>query len=135
MSIPSVVLVEAARGAADTAYCPYSNYPVGAALLDAAGRIHTGCNVENAVHGLAICAERAALFAAVGRGVREFAALAVAGGADRPAYPCGACRQVLAEFAPPSLPVFIARLDGGGIVETTLGELLPLAFSLKGNAP
>jgi len=124
------LLIQTARDAAANAYCPYSRYPVGAAVLTMDGQIYSGCNVENISYGLSMCAERTALFKAVGDGCRTFAALAVAGGDKRPASPCGACRQVLAELCPPTLPVFITRLKkGGGVTSTTLGELLPLSFS------
>lgn len=123
------LLVKTARQAAANAYCPYSDYPVGAALLTIDGQIYTGCNVENISYGLSNCAERTALFKAVSAGCREFAALAVAGGTKNPAPPCGACRQVLAELCPPDMPVFIARLKGGKTQVSTVGELLPLAFS------
>jgi len=124
------LLVQAARDAAAAAYCPYSHYPVGAAVLTLDGQIYTGCNVENISYGLSLCAERTAVFKAVSSGAREFAALAVVGGDKRPSSPCGACRQVLAELCPPTMPVFIARLKKSGKpIATTLGELLPLSFS------
>ncbi len=122
-------LVNAARAAADNAYCPYSHYPVGAAVLTLDGQVYTGCNVENVSYGLGACAERTALFKAVSAGCRDFAALAVAGGDKKPAAPCGACRQVLAEFCVPGLPVVVARLTGGKVTVTTLGELLPMGFA------
>ena len=118
-----------AREASESAYCPYSKFRVGAALLGEDGEVYTGCNVENASYGLSICAERAAVFNAVGSGCRKFIALALAGGKKQPATPCGACRQVLAEFCPPEMPVFYADLKDGEISETTVGELLPLAFA------
>lgn len=124
-------LVKAARAAAAAAYCPYSAYPVGAALLAADGRVFTGCNVENVSYGLTNCAERTALFKAVSEGCRAFAALAVAGGTERAAAPCGACRQVLAEFCAPDMPVFFARLNGGRVTASTVGGLLPHAFTEK----
>ncbi len=123
------LLVKAARDAAAHAHCPYSGYAVGAALLTDDGQIYTGCNVENVSYGLSNCAERTALFKAVSAGCRTFAAIAVAGGTNKAATPCGACRQVLAEFCPPEMPVFIARLKGGKVRTITLGELLPLAFA------
>jgi cytidine deaminase len=124
------LLVQAARDAAERAYCPYSHYPVGAAALTLDGQIYTGCNVENISYGLSMCAERTALFKAVSGGCRAFAALAVAGGDKRPAAPCGACRQVLAELCPPETPLFIARLTKGGrVTATILGELLPMSFA------
>ena len=123
-------LVKAAREAAANAYCPYSKYPVGAAVLTLDGQIYTGCNVENVSYGLGNCAERTALFKAVSAGCREFAALAVAGGVQRAAAPCGTCRQVLAEFCAPDMPVFIARLKGGSVTTAAVGGLLPLAFKI-----
>ena len=122
-------LIAAAREAAARAYCPYSNYPVGAALLTRDGRIVTGCNIENVSFGLTLCAERSALVKAVSEGLCGFAALAVAGGEQTAAAPCGACRQVLAEFCAPEMPVFYARLTGGRFVATTVGALLPQAFT------
>ena len=120
------VLLSAARAAATRAYCPYSRFAVGAALLADDGRIFTGANVENASYGLTICAERAALFAAVNAGVRRFRALAVV--ARTPATPCGACRQVLAEFCDSRLPVFCGTRTGTRAKRFTLGALLPQAF-------
>ncbi len=132
-TIPKAVqdlLVQAARDAAAQAYCPYSQYPVGAAVLTLDGQVYTGCNVENISYGLSLCAERVALVKAVSAGSRVFAALAVAGGDKRAAAPCGACRQVLAELCPPETPVFIARLKRGGkVTASTLGALLPLSFA------
>ena len=121
-------LIQAARKAAKDAYCPYSGYAVGAALLTKHGEILTGCNVENVSYGLTICAERVAVFRAVALGCREFTALALAGGKERAATPCGACRQVLAEFCAPEMQVYYADLVDGPVMTTTLGELLPLAF-------
>lgn len=135
-------LLAAARVAATRAYCPYSRFAVGAALLADDGRIFTGANVENASYGLTLCAERVALVSAVHAGVRAFRALAVAAGRREPAMPCGACRQVLAEFCPDAMPVFCTALHNGAPTRrTTLGRLLPAAFRLhppastrKGNA-
>ncbi|MCL1919506.1 MAG: cytidine deaminase [Kiritimatiellaeota bacterium] len=124
-------LVRAAREAAKQAYCPYSDYPVGAAVLTGDGRVYAGCNVENASYGLTVCAERVAICKAVSDGHRTITALAVAGGnGNAPATPCGACRQVLAEFAAPETPVYIAPLKRGRITATTLGALLPGSFSI-----
>ncbi|MBQ7667381.1 MAG: cytidine deaminase [Kiritimatiellae bacterium] len=124
-----------ARAAAARAHAPYSGFRVGAALLDADGAVHTGCNVENASYGLSNCAERTALFKAVSEGRRRFCAIAIAGGtASAPAFPCGACRQALAEFCGPETPVAVFPLepDGGKPVVRTLGEYLPFSFSLGG---
>jgi cytidine deaminase len=119
-------LAAAATRARGRAYAPYSSFAVGAALLSEDGRIFAGCNVENASLGLTICAERSAVCAAVAAGRRRFRALALVGGTRRPAAPCGACRQVLAEFAP-DLPIRMTSADG--VVETTrLGLLLPAHF-------
>ena len=129
---PADTLIRAAREAARNAHCPYSAYPVGAAALTADGQVYTGCNVENASYGLTMCAERVALFKAASDGHRTIAALAVAGGtARKPASPCGACRQVLAEFAAPETPVHIAPLKKGDrTATTTLGALLPDSFKM-----
>ncbi len=125
------MLQQAAR-AARKAYSPYSRFRVGAALRAADGTIYTGCNVENASYGLTVCAERTAFHKAVSAGARRFSALAVvADGAAQP-YPCGACRQVMAEFCGPDLPIYTAPLRRLGRYEThTLGELLPRAFRLE----
>ena len=121
-------LMLSAREASESAYCPYSKYPVGAALLGVDGEIYTGCNVENVSYGLSMCAERTAVFNAVSSGCRRFIAMALAGGRNKAATPCGACRQVLAEFCDEKMPVFYANLKDGEVTETTVGELLPQAF-------
>lgn len=127
-----VALLAAARAAMVHAYAPYSRYRVGAAVLDEAGRIWRGANVENASYGLTLCAERAAVCAAVAGGARRVYAVAVAVEAGPPPYPCGACRQVLAEFAPAATPVWIAA--GRRVRCVELGRLLPCAFSLSPSA-
>jgi len=109
------------------AYAPYSRFQVGAALRTASGAVFTGCNVENASFGLTICAERAAVTAAVAAGECRFEALAIATGAAPPAGPCGACRQVLAEFAP-DLPILLVN-DRGAVERVRLAKLLPRQFS------
>lgn len=118
-------LVAAATEVRNRAHAPYSGYRVGAALLTADGRIFVGCNVENASYGLSVCAERHAVAAAVAAGCRDFAGIAVVTRSDPPAAPCGACRQVLAEFG--DFPVILAGLDGD-LQTTTARGLLPLAF-------
>ncbi len=118
-------LIAAARKAQAQAYAPYSNFRVGAALESTDGTIFLGCNVENASYGLTICAERAAVCAAISAGARAFRRAVVASEVDPPAAPCGACRQVLAEFGL-DLPI-----DGVGrtqAVRWRLSELLPNAF-------
>lgn len=120
-------LIEAALNARSNAYAPYSVYRVGAALLAEDGSVHVGCNVENASSGLAVCAERNAIAAMVVSGHKSVRAMAVAtkdGGT-----PCGACRQVMAEFATgEEMPVVLVSEDGS-VRETTLGALLPQAFT------
>ncbi len=133
-NVRGAALVAAARAALTRAYAPYSEYRVGAALLTASGEIVAGCNVENASYGLSICAERAALFAARARGLVDpktapLAAIAVAAEAGPVPWPCGACRQVIAEFAGADTVVLVAARDG--ILDATLGELLPHAFRLE----
>jgi cytidine deaminase len=119
-------LVAAARTARERAYAPYSRFLVGAALLDDRGELHMGGNVENASYGLTVCAERSAVFAAVARGARRFVALAVVTDLSPPATPCGACRQVLREFAP-SLVIVTANPSGERVM-TDLLRLLPDSF-------
>ncbi len=121
-------LIAAARAVAANAYAPYSHFTVGAALLGRDGKIYTGCNVENASYGLTVCAERNALFRAVAEGCRAFDALVIA--APRAVTPCGACRQVLAEFCDVSLPIVLVVLEGDEVRETTLGQLFPDGFTL-----
>ena len=119
-------LIRAANRVRVNAYAPYSNYPVGAALLTSSGKTFTGVNVENAAYPSTMCAERSAVFSAVASGEREFAAIAVA--TDNGGMPCGACRQVLAEFGL-NIKVLIVDGEENVVQETTVGELLPGAFS------
>ena len=119
-------LYAAARAAAAGAYVPYSGFAVGAALRTASDAVITGVNIENASYGLTCCAERTAMFAAVAAGEREFTAIAVHGDAAS-VPPCGACRQVLAEFAPGLVVVY--RQDGAPVA-AELDELLPARFQL-----
>ena len=120
-------LLRAAARAREYAYAPYSHYPVGAAVL-ANGRIYAACNVENGSFPLCVCAERNAVGIAVASGARRIDAVAVVGGTSRPSSPCGGWRQVLAECCDPSVPVVYA-VPGGRPISTTLGALLPDAFS------
>lgn len=119
-------LIAAARAARQRAYAPYSQFHVGAAVLDERGRVHVGCNVENASFGLTVCAERNAVAAAISAGAARVRAVAVF--ADEAASPCGACRQVLAEFGAPGTDVFIASPQVTGHDGMTLHELLPMQF-------
>ena len=118
-------LVAAARAVQRRAYAPYSKFHVGCALEADDGKVYTGCNVENASYGLTICAERAAVCAAVSAGAQRFRRAVVVSDVDPPAAPCGACRQVLAEFGPE------LQIDGVGptrSVSWTVAQLLPASF-------
>jgi cytidine deaminase len=120
-------LLDAARKARASAHAPYSGFAVGAAVLDEQGRIHAGCNVENAAYPQGLCAEGLALGAMVLAGGRRAAALLVLGEGPSPVTPCGGCRQKLREFAAPDTPVLVA--DPNGVTARfTLGQLLPHGF-------
>lgn len=121
-------LLEEAEGAKAKAYAPYSGFCVGAALLTKSNRIFTGCNVENASYGLTVCAERVALFNAISAGEREFLALAVIGDGDDFCRPCGACRQVIAEFGDD--PAVIMANNQKEYEIKPISELLPQVFHL-----
>lgn len=124
-------LMESAARAREFSYSPYSHYCVGAALLTADGRIFTGCNVENAGFSATNCAERTAIFKAVSEGIRDFSAIAVVGGRQGEVSPfcapCGVCRQVLAEFCSPDMPVILGTPEDFKVY--TLGEILPFSFT------
>lgn len=119
-------LIQMAQEVRTKAYVPYSHYQVGAALLGKSGRVYLGCNVENASFGLTMCAERNALGAAIAAGEQEFVRLAVVGSEEIPAYPCGACRQVLAQFAP---DLDVICVCGDKIERHPLHKLLPYSFN------
>jgi cytidine deaminase len=121
--LPEELIARAAL-AQESAYAPYSNYRVGAALLTGSGRMYLAANVENAVYPLTMCAERVAVFKAISEGEMEFEALAVV--TSNGGSPCGACRQVLREFAP-NLPIYIADAEGN-CRETSVADLLPDSF-------
>lgn len=121
-------LLEAARAAYQNAYVPYSRFPVGAAVLTPDGAVFTGCNVENASYGLTVCAERIAVFNAVAAGHHRIAAIAVAAANIDAVTPCGACRQVLNEFAPPTADLVVILEQDKRPSMVPLGELLPRAF-------
>ncbi len=121
-------LIHQAQAAYQQAYVPYSHYPVGAAVLFSSGKIYSGCNVENASYGLTVCAERNAIFQAVAQGERELKGIAIAVPTDEFPSPCGACRQVIREFAV-DCPVILIN-GQGGIRVTRLKTLLPDAFGM-----
>jgi cytidine deaminase len=119
-------LIAAALAVRENAHARFSNFKVGAAVEDASGRIHTGCNVENATYGLTVCAERVAIFKAISEGAREFSRVAVVADTERLTPPCGACRQILWEFCG-DIEVVLANLNGKA--ETMqLGDLFPRPF-------
>lgn len=120
-------LTTAATAVRQRAHAPYSGFAVGAALVDEQGRIHAGCNVENAAYPQGLCAEAVALGALVAAGGRAISAVALVAGQGRPATPCGGCRQKLREFAADSVPVHCRSVDGVTL-DTTMGALLPLSF-------
>lgn len=123
-------LLQAAVEARKAAYIPYSQFGVGAALQDATGHVHYGCNVENAAYGPTNCAERTALFRAIADGCapRSFTALAVVGDTEDPIAPCGVCRQVILELCAPDMPVILGNMKGDMKV-VTVSDLLPHAFA------
>lgn len=118
-------LMKMAIEARQNAYAPYSHFAVGAALLAESGKVYTGCNIENASYGLTCCAERNAIFAAVGAGERRFKMLAVAADSPEPVAPCGACRQVIAEFG---IPLVVMGNLKESTKTMTAEELLPYGF-------
>lgn len=122
-------LMDRAHKAMQASYSPYSRFRVGAALLCRSGQVFEGANVENSSYGLTVCAERIAVFKAVTAGEREFIAIAVAGDGEGFTYPCGACLQVLAEFAP-GIKIIVAD-ENNDCQELYLKDLLPQAFGLQ----
>ena len=125
----SDALIAAALAARENAFAPYSKFRVGAAIEDADGRIHTGCNVENSTYGLTVCAERVAVFKAISEGVRKFRRVAVAADTDRLTPPCGACRQILWEFCG-DIEIVLVNLRGK--TEThRLKDLFPKPFDVS----
>jgi cytidine deaminase len=126
-------LARAAREVARNAYVPASGFRVGAALLAADGQVFCGCNVENSSYGLTVCAERGAVCRAVAEGCRTFRAIVICCDADEPSPPCGACRQVLAEFGRELEVVLVG--NGDRLVRTDLAELLPRPFRFRRDGP
>lgn len=126
----NIGMMEAATIAREMAYSPYSGYSVGAAVRSAGGT-HLGCNVENSAFPEGTCAEAGAIAAMVLAGHQEILEVAVIGSGDRVVVPCGGCRQKLAEFARPETKVTLSNVDASETVETTVGDLLPHAFSAR----
>jgi cytidine deaminase len=123
-------LINEAIAASKQAHVPYSHFHVGAALLTTDGKVYRGCNIENASYGLTNCAERTAIFKAVSEGDKQFSAIAVVGDTDGPISPCGACRQVLAEFCDDHTQIILANVKGDFVI-TNINEILPGYFSSK----
>ena len=126
-------LIKMALEARENAYAPYSHFMVGAALLTKDGHVFTGCNIENASYGATNCAERTAIFKAVSEGAKEFVKIAIVGGKTDEeitdlAYPCGVCRQVMAEFCDVNEMIVLIAKSENEFVEKTLDELLPMSF-------
>ena len=121
-------LIDLAVKTSENAYVPYSHFPIGAVLVTDEGKIYTGVNVENASFGLTNCGERTAIFKAVSEGERSFKELIIYGQTEKPISPCGACRQVMAEFFEPDLPVTLIAKDKSTVV-MTVKELLPYSFT------
>ena len=124
-------LIKTAIEAREKAYCPYSDFKVGAAALFEDGNIYTGCNVENASYGATNCAERTAIFSGVANGARTLEAIALIGDTENFTYPCGICRQVMVEFAKDNdMKIYIVKSEND-YIETTIGEIVPGMFSKK----
>ena len=121
-------LIDLAVKTSANAYVPYSHFPIGAVLVTDEGKIYTGVNIENASFGLTNCGERTAIFKAVSEGERSFKELIIYGQTEKPVSPCGACRQVMAEFFEPDLPVTLVAKDKSTVV-MTVKELLPYSFT------
>ena len=121
-------LIDLAVKTSENAYVPYSHFPIGAVLVTDEGKIYTGVNIENASFGLTNCGERTAIFKAVSEGERSFKELIIYGQTEKPVSPCGACRQVMAEFFEPDLPVTLVVKDKSTVV-MTVKELLPYSFT------
>ncbi len=130
MGIGLEQLIDEAKKARTMAYAPYSQFPVGAALITEDGEIFRGCNIENAAYSLSNCAERTAIFKAFSNGAKRFRAMAIVADTDRPCPPCGACRQVMSELCPENMKVVLSNMKGD-ILETTVKELLPGAFKAE----
>ena len=121
-------LIDLAVKTSENAYVPYSHFPIGAVLVTAEGMIYTGVNIENVSFGLTNCGERTAIFKAVSEGERSFKELIIYGQTEKPVSPCGACRQVMAEFFEPDLPVTLVAKNKSTVV-MTVKELLPYSFT------
>lgn len=122
-------LFNEALQARERAYAPYSTFKVGAAIKTSSGNVYTGCNIENASYSLTMCAERTAIFQAIAHGEREFLELVVVGDTEQPISPCGACRQVMAQFFTEETVIYLTNLQKV-TTETSISRLLPNYFTL-----
>ncbi|GAA0444495.1 cytidine deaminase [Lentibacillus halophilus] len=120
-------LIAKAKNMRATAYVPYSQFPVGAAIKTASGNIYTGCNIENAAYPVSCCAERVAIFKAVADGEQSFREMAVSAGTERPVPPCGSCRQVMSEFFGSDTTIYLTN-TANEIKIVTMNDLLPFSF-------
>lgn len=125
------LLLDKAFEARERAYAPYSNYKVGACLMAKDGTIYQGCNIENASYTPTSCAERTAFCKAIYDGQREFSAIAICATGDTPSFPCGVCRQVMAEFCNKDFVIIVSNKDRSQVVVATLAEMLPYSFTPK----
>lgn len=123
-------LINEAKQAREKAYAPYSKFKVGAALLSGSGKVYYGANIENSSYSLTCCAERIAIFKAVSEGEMGFTKFAIIGNSEDPISPCGACRQVMAEFFDDHVKIYLTNLTGN-LKKTTISQLLPDSFTLK----
>lgn len=130
MRMNKLDLINEAIKARNNAYAPYSNFKVGAALLTAEGSIYKGANIENSSYSLTCCAERVAIFNALSEGEKQFKKFAIVGEGEKPISPCGACRQVMAEFFDDEVNIYLGNL-AGQVKETNIANLLPYSFHLK----
>lgn len=122
-------LIDLAWKVRENAYCPYSHYMVGAAVIGINGKVYTGCNIENASYGMTVCAERTAIFSMVADGCKKFTALAVVGGGDGDGAPCMACRQVMTEFCESMDTPMYCSGPSGTIYEHPMKEICPFPFT------
>lgn len=122
-------LIQTAKNVQKHAYAPFSNFKVGASLMTESGEVYSGCNIENSSYSLTCCAERVAIFKAVSEGHHIFQGMAIIGDSEEPVSPCGACRQVMAQFFTKEIPIYLSNKKGD-IEETNIDLLLPKAFKL-----
>ncbi len=126
-------LLQEARMVMEKAYVPFSNFKVGAVIKTESGKLYHGCNIENSSYSLTCCAERVAIFNAISDGERSFTYMAITAKTATPIQPCGACRQVMAQFFKRDMPIFLG-CEGKDVIQTSIHELLPFPFDLEVNS-